>query len=124
MWLFTTAGFFSIVRKSHPSAKGRPVQVRARNRADLVRLVKLAGITGAEAEIIDTPNADYCARLAIKDKTLGLVMSKLGDTIEYDNFKNSIAATPDQRDKLHALHDIWGVMYRYQGESAAPAIRR
>lgn len=117
MWIFSTLGFFSIVRKAHPAAPGRPVQIRARRREDLANLVSRVGITGDEAQIIDTPAADYCARLALQDATLSRVLSALGDTITYPNFKSAIHANPDQSDKSSALADIWEVMYAYQGKT-------
>ena len=44
------------------------------------------------------------------------MVSRLAEDIDYSNFKGKIAATKDQADKLRAYHDIWGIMYDYQGE--------
>ena len=117
MWIFSTLGFFSIVRKPHAAVPGRPMQIRARRAADLHNLARAASLCGDEAAPIVTPNADYCARLAVSDESLARVMSALTATITYSNFKSAIHAIPDQSDKSSALGEIWEVMYEYQGKA-------
>lgn len=114
MWLFTTLGFFSIVRKPHEAAPGRPVQIRARKLSDLRDLIREAGISGKSAEVIVTPNADYCGRIAVTESELAAIMVKLGNDIDYGNFKNAVALTPNQRDKKGVLSEIWEIMWNYQ----------
>ena len=38
----------------------------------------------------------------------------IGNEIDYSNFKSKIGKTEDQRDKLDAYHEIWGVMAKVQ----------
>ena len=119
MWIFSTLGFFSIVRKTHPAAPRRPVQIRARRVDDLRNLARAASLSGDEAEPIVTPSADYCARLAVSDASLARVMAALTATLAYANFKSAIHALPDQADKSSSLSDIWEVMYAYQTRTKA-----
>ena len=114
MWIFSTVGFFSIVRKAHPKAPGRPIQIRARSLDDLEALAKYCRLAGAEAEVIVTHDADYAGRLAVKAETLGAIMATLPNAIDYPNFKGAMAELPRQRDKLRALHEVWEVMHDYQ----------
>ncbi len=41
-------------------------------------------------------------------------MACLASTLDYDNFKSKIGRTPDQKSKLDAYHEIWGVMAELQ----------
>ena len=61
-------------------------------------------------EIQEWPDADYRYRVIIDQKELAQLMAVLAGTLDYGNFKSMIAATPGQRGKLHAYHEIWGVM--------------
>lgn len=112
MWIYSTVGHFSIVNKPHEAAPGRPFQVRARNAEDLADLIAVAGLKGAK--VIKTPEADYAARIAVTAEQLGDVMSALATCITYPNFKDAIAKTRAQADKLDMLHDIWAVGRDYQ----------
>ena len=40
---------------------------------------------------------------------------KASSSIDYDNFKNKIAETSSQQEKLSAYGDIWSIMYMLQG---------
>ena len=42
------------------------------------------------------------------------MLSVMGDSIDYSNFKNCIASLPRQRDNLPAYHDFWSGMLRVQ----------
>lgn len=127
MWLFTTSGFFSVVRKAHKDAPARPYQIRARSVADLRLLVKRCAVPRAQSRIIETPGADYCARIAVTGHVLSEIMLTLAADVDYENFKGAMAATKSQADKSDSLHDVWSVMWRYQEglkgrtEIAAPA---
>jgi hypothetical protein len=47
-------------------------------------------------------------------------MSTLTASIDYGNFKSAIAASPTQRSKLPAYHDIHHRMVEWQQEFADP----
>ena len=113
MWIASSYGFFSIVKKDGGW------QVRARKASDLKELQRAVGGGFAKLPIQSTPHADYCARVGIPEtakhrETLGLVFARLAGSIDYANFKDHISALPSQRGKLNAYHDIWGTMMGYQ----------
>ncbi|MFZ4696084.1 MAG: hypothetical protein ACOYMV_13245 [Verrucomicrobiia bacterium] len=109
MWLFTRFGFYSIVRKDDG------IHVRGRVRKDLENLKQAAKLDG---DILDWrrpkpggAKADYPYRIILTDNAdLRKVMRLLADTLDYDNFKNRVATLPDQRAKLGAYHEVWGLM--------------
>ncbi|TFV96172.1 hypothetical protein E4S40_08080 [Algoriphagus kandeliae] len=103
MWIASKNGFISIVQH-----RDMPDQVllRARVKKDLESLFP-------SEEIIATPEADYGFRVFVsKEKAVEIISKQVMD-IDYPNFKNAIAKIPNQRDKLDAYHDIWGVMWNY-----------
>jgi hypothetical protein len=107
MWLATKHGFFSIVQKNRGE-----FHVRARVHEDLVAL-RLAARVKVEIEIY--PSADYRYRLIVNHRQLAHIFAALENSIDYPNFKSEIAATPGQREKLPAYHEIWHTMAGLQG---------
>lgn len=108
MWIFSTSGFFSITASPEDASF---MQIRARERHDLEALLTL---TGMDAEIIETPNADYRFRLIVTPHAVGGVLLALGNGITYSNFKGAIAKTPDQAHKEPGLHRIWSIHRDWQ----------
>lgn len=103
MWIASKNGFISIVQhREYPDQ----VLFRARVRKDLESLFP-------QEEIISTPEADYGFRVFVSKQEAAAIISQQVMDIDYPNFKNAIAQTPNQKDKLHAYHDIWGVMWSY-----------
>jgi hypothetical protein len=39
------------------------------------------------------------------------VLACLGDSVDYDNFKNKIHDTPHQKDKLDSYESLWELLY-------------
>ncbi len=107
MWLFTKQGFYSIVRKD-----GDEWHVRARARTDLENLNRLAETGHA---IHRSEGADYRWRMVVSGAEARALVGKLAEDIDYANFKGAVARTPGQADKSGILHEIWSLMYRYQG---------
>jgi hypothetical protein len=107
MWLCTTLGFFSIVKKGQPGEW----QVRARVKHDLENLLSTAKLN---LEIIVSPNADYRFRIVLEHDQLLAVFSVLAGSIDYGNFKDEIGRRKDQRTKLDAYHEFWGAMLEVQ----------
>lgn len=101
MWLYTQHGFYSIV--AHRDLPERFL-VRARCRVYLENLKSLAGLAGT---IQSTPSADYHFRLTVTAPELARIMTVLGNTVDYPNFKNRVAARADQADRIHRYHRIW-----------------
>ena len=77
--------------------------IRARCREDLDQLAQAAG-TGTP--IASYAGSDYPWRILRPAADLPRLMSALTASIDYSNFKSAIAATPTQRPKLSAYHDI------------------
>jgi hypothetical protein len=97
MWLFTQNGFYSIVKKQGAW------HVRARRKQDLTNL----GLDPLKSH----PGSDYPWRSLIKDPdVLRAIFERLADSIDYPNFKNRIAKTTDQHDRLDTYHIIWDLM--------------
>ena len=106
MWIASKFGFYSIVCKNK-----NEFHVRARLRVDLENLLATLNL---EEEIYQSEYADYRYRLVVSQEVVRKITATLADTLDYPNFKNQIAETPSQEDKLDAYHDIWSVMYSEQ----------
>jgi hypothetical protein len=101
MWLMTKHGLYSIVQK-----KAGEYHVRAREHRDLDNLVNRVPLPGTV--IINTPEADYACRIVTDKGTVQAILEFLGASLDYDNFKSKIDATPDQRHKPY--HQVWQVL--------------
>ena len=114
MWVFTTKGFFSAVAHS-----GRPgfMLVRARFAGDLERLL---GAHGVEAEVTETPEADYRFRAVVPAAEWARMVAAEASSIDYPNFK---AAAHDGTPRDEAYMGCWSALRRGQ-EWAAPKRRR
>jgi hypothetical protein len=109
MWVMTNFGFISIVRRpASDIAVGDPrvMQVRARDAKTLRQLRKLMPTL---SPMVSTPDRDYQYRAFCTSDELVAGMARLGETITYDNFKDSV------RDRK--LHDLcikmWSLVYRH-----------
>lgn len=109
MWLFSKAGFFSVVESSEPSPSGEDLlSVRARIEGDLDRLRKMYAPKLGPTVIL--PNRDYPYRAYITKEALAEAMVRLSLDIDYGNFKNMVTQVFG-----HLRHDlyskVWGVMF-------------
>ncbi len=111
MWLMTKHGFYSIVERQPGE-----FHIRSRERQDLQNLVE--NVPLSECSVIDTPEADYAARIVTDRETVRTVMQFLANTLDYGNFKGKIDASPDQRHKPY--HEVWGVMADALGAYGRP----
>jgi hypothetical protein len=105
MWIASKYGFFSIVKK------GDGFHVRARAKNDLQALLAVTGIAG---EVQVWPGADYRYRVILGAEAIPTVFQTLAASIDYNNFKSKIAATPSQRDKEYAYYEVWRALYQVQ----------
>ncbi len=62
------------------------------------------------AEIKHTPDHDYPYRITLNGEEVQKVMARLGETIDYPNFKNRIHELPQQKNKNSAYMQIWSTM--------------
>ena len=106
MWLFTTDGFFSAVaHRDDPET----ILVRARVREDALRLQEAIG----QGEVTETPDADYRYRVLLPRETWSAYLAAAGDTIDYPNFKNAVAARQGA-DRARVYAGVWSVMFELQ----------
>lgn len=86
MWLFTAEGFFSITESTEPAYPSPEfLQVRARTRGDLWRLV------GRDHELLATPDRDYPWRIYLDRETVARLICESVLSIDYVNFKAELA---------------------------------
>ncbi len=105
MWLYCTAGFFSVVQKPvTPGAPAGLLVVRARANGDLERL--RAEYLPELGEIIATPHGDYKYRAACTHEALARAMAKIAQEIDYPNFKSEVSAAQGYS-RAHVYLDVW-----------------
>ncbi|MBF0350930.1 MAG: hypothetical protein HQM11_07845 [SAR324 cluster bacterium] len=107
MWLMTTSGFFSIVRKYSKAHDEIRYHVRSRSKKDLENLLKLSKVN---EDILVFRNSDYPHRICVQKSQYEQIMQALMAEVEYSNFKSEVGRIPDQRHKEIAYHKIWAIM--------------
>ncbi|HXB67022.1 MAG TPA: hypothetical protein VNY05_02195 [Candidatus Acidoferrales bacterium] len=122
MWIFTRYGFFSIAcaRRPNGSLDAQTVMVRSRRRSHLQNL-KSHFREIATAEVVALPKRDYRYRLILPKTVWATIIAALADEQEWSNFKNEAARFQGAvgADYVHALHEVWEVMYNLQESEAA-----
>jgi hypothetical protein len=121
MWIFTRYGFFSIAcaRRPDGSPDSQTVMVRSRRKAHLQSLQSRFQEI-ATAEIVVLPERDYRYRLILPKAVWATVLAALAHEQEWSNFKNEAAHFQGEAgaDYVHALHQVWEVMFRLQKSEA------
>ena len=112
MWLFSTSGFFSIVRDDRDHSLHH---IRARTLDDLDNLRAL--VPALPRPVISHPGSDYRCRILCPSVLLPDVLAALGRGIHYPNFKSEVGRHPGQQDKLPAYHKIWSVMANWGADA-------
>ena len=79
----------------------------------------------ADEQIVTLPDRDYRYRLIAPKVTWTTVVAELAQEQEWSNFKSEVARYQGAADSgyVHALHEVWNVMYTFQ-EKEPPAARR
>lgn len=117
MWLFTRYGFYSIACASKASGgiDQQTLMIRARNKRHLEKLQARFPLL-AEAEIITTPIQDYRYRIIVLKSDWTRIVAELAEEQTWSNFKSEAARFQGKAatDYVHALHDVWSVMYKIQ----------
>lgn len=103
MWIYTTRGFFSIVRDHE---KPQNILVRARLKGDIESLRDLWPTLTPTRE---TNRRDYRWRASLPARELPLMLSTLASEVNYTNFKDAVAAKQGAP-RAHLYHDVWHVM--------------
>lgn len=106
MWLMTKYGFYSFVQK-----QPEEFHVRSRERKDIENLVE--GVPLPEAEVVESSHNDYAFRIVVGQRDVLAILEFVGETLDYDNFKNKIARTADQQNKPY--HEVWSVLAKALG---------
>ena len=106
MWLFTTTGFISAVKKN-----GR-LEVRARDAESLESLAQFDDLS-----IQCTPLADYPYRVFTTNEVFAKWVSREINALEYSNFKNEIAHARGY-DFAKPLNKVWSVMHDVEDAEA------
>lgn len=110
MWVLTSLGFFSIVRKPDDVGAGT-LTVRARVRADLVALRDAALPTlGA---IVSSPDADYRYRARAPQADVAAALARLAAALDYANFKDEVARCQGQA-RAELYEHVWGALHALQ----------
>jgi hypothetical protein len=104
MWIHLSDAFLSVVAHRHDSGL---LLVRSRVAGDIGRV--FPGVIETE-----TPTADYRFRAVLPRKTVAAVLAEQVASIDYDNFKNSVA----EDDRHDAYFETWGAMNRLQQNRA------
>jgi len=108
MWIFTKQGFYSATMST---VKLGHIQVRARTREHLERLMEALPKELNRSKIVETPAADYRWRIVMTPAKWTLCMMKLAEDIDYSNFKNACAHA-GLNTAPH--HDVWRTMRHLQ----------
>ena len=104
MWLMTTVGFFSIVRKPGEN----DLTVRARARGDLEALVR--EYLPSSGPIVVGGGTDYPYRVRVATNVLAQAVARIVEDIDYPNFKNEVAGRQGP-DRAHVYGEVWSVLH-------------
>jgi hypothetical protein len=108
MWMLTRYGNYSAVYK------GGSVQVRARVRDDLKRLID-KGFVPKGTKIIETADgrSDYRYRILIDHDQWASACEALARDIDYGNFKSEVMKSLGAK-RERPLHSIWSILAKLQ----------
>jgi hypothetical protein len=124
MWLYTRLGFFSVTAvgkfDKEFAANVGEMQIRARSKKDLMRLIKRFQIA---APIVRTPGRDYLWRVIVGRDMWKLIARGLAEEIDWDNFKTEAAAYSKDEDYVRLLHDVWQRSFDYQVNADRPRVK-
>jgi hypothetical protein len=114
MWILAKTGFYSITKKpSHLNPDGPAVfNIRGRDKDDLKRLAELVSPDLAKRPVVhEYAHSDYPYRVYLNtQEEMDAVMAKLSALIDYENFKDTIKATPHQKAKIEPYEEFWGLL--------------
>lgn len=110
MWLMTTVGFFSIVRKAGETE----LTVRARVRDDLEALEK--EYVPSLGPITAGGGTDYPYRAHVASKVLAAAIERMVEDVDYANFKDTVAARHGA-ERAHLYGEIWSTLRKLEAGS-------
>jgi hypothetical protein len=104
MWIISTEGFFSIVRKPE-DVDSEMLTVRGRVKADLERLKTM--YLPLASSISENERADYRYRFRTKASDVGEALSHMAVNIDYENFKNAV-----EKRQSWIRHEVYGLVWQ------------
>jgi len=110
MWLMTTVGFFSIVRKPDET----DLTVRARVREDLEALEK--EYLPSLGPIIAGGGTDYPYRARVDAQALATAIARMVEDIDYSNFKGTTAVRQGV-ERAHVYGEVWSALHKLTSEA-------
>lgn len=124
MWVFTRAGFYSVLKK--PVCAADELEVRTRCRKDLEVLKKK---TGSTSKILRNAGTDYPFRIRINREVWASFIADEAMSIDYPNFKDEalFGRTGSARERKHrhdVYHDVWKALLSLSGTSRKRMGRR
>lgn len=102
MWVFLNNSFLSIVENRNNKEE---LLVRSRVRGDIDKIFP-------DSNIFEMENSDYKYRSYIKKIEVSEKIKDIVTNINYDNFKNSISKSEDQRHSSYL--NVWNEMRKLQ----------
>ena len=102
MWVFLNNSFLSIVENRNNKEE---LLVRSRVRGDIDKIFP-------DSNIFEMENSDYKYRSYIKKIEVSEKIREIITNINYDNFKNSISKSEDQRHSSYL--NVWNEMRKLQ----------
>jgi hypothetical protein len=103
MWLISSIGFFSIVRKPGDDQ----LTVRSRTKGDLETLGRtyLSGL----GPIVEGAGTDYRFRARVASDEFAAAAHRMVEDIDYPNFKDEVARRQGAR-RAHLYGEVWRVL--------------
>jgi 8-oxo-dGTP pyrophosphatase MutT (NUDIX family) len=114
MWLFTTFGFFSVVR----AADDEPLTIRGRTRGDLERL-RRCSLPQASAPMSGA-GTDSPWRMRCAPDALAGAMARIVADVDYPNFKDEVARGLGP-ERSRRYHRVWSALYGMPEDLPEPA---
>jgi hypothetical protein len=111
MWVFTKKGFFSVVHDDF--CRPGELVVRARHRADLVRLIAAMGGNERDTPIKELRGADYRFRIYVTNLAWAEYLVNEAVAIDYDNVKSAIVGSGDIK-RHNAYMQVWSALSQWQ----------
>ena len=102
MWVFFNNSFLSIVENRNNKEE---LLVRSRVKGDIDKIFP-------DSNIFEMENSDYKYRSYIKKIEVSEKIREIVTNINYDNFKNSISKSEDQRHSSYL--NVWNEMRKLQ----------
>lgn len=107
MWVLTTTGFYSIVKK--PSDPPGKLTIRSRIREDLL---KLKPYLPSMEYIVESDDSDYRYRTFASPEDVAEALSKIAVEINYSNFKDRISQDSPHRGFIYS--QVWAELLRLE----------